>query len=273
MPRSTKHKSGEGGAGQTSISRKRSVSIPIVAVVALFSIFLLSGCGLEVLPYIAGPVENSVTGGIDGVFTFRHNANLNDVDEFLGYEIYYKLYDNSGGSAAYSADRAAIVADPELPGTSRLIGRGYRRMRSYSSIPNISIPLALPPPAIPVELANRGTEFTISVKFGQDAADEEAARAEWNGKTVYLGRNIEQSNDNQSFFPVEETRYLASDADVGTDLAGTVASAISGRDLYIGLFAVGYGVDGQTFQEIYSVPVPLIYMTIQQQAGSSPITN
>jgi len=87
--------------------------------------------------------------------------------------------------------------------------------------------------------------------------------------TVYFGRNIDLSAaDQQSFLPVNDTRYKPDDPDVSTDLASTLADAISQSRLYIGIFALGYGLDGQTFQELYSIPVPIIYTSLQGNAYS-----
>ena len=70
---------------------------------------ILSACGLERLVYLAPINKDDVvplsTGALGFGFEFVHNVE-NDIDEFLGYEIFYKFY--SSGSAEIVSDRIGL---------------------------------------------------------------------------------------------------------------------------------------------------------------------
>jgi hypothetical protein len=103
-------------------------------------------CGLEDYPYLY-PASTSTSANT--TLTFSHNT-ANDNAYFLGYEVYYRIYDGSasGASAVASTDGAYIESNwnsvtPDVI-LARLKAKGYVRLvrldRSVSPLVLISSP-------------------------------------------------------------------------------------------------------------------------------------
>jgi len=97
---------------------------------ALGGTLLLVSCGLPTIPFLAPPQNAgfSDTGGLNEenrALTFEHNP-ANDIDDFRGYDLYYKFYLDSQ-SDEITADTSFIDTTPTQPGPSRLTQRGFVR--------------------------------------------------------------------------------------------------------------------------------------------------
>ena len=91
----------------------------------------------------------------------------NDVDDFLGYEIYYKFYDPDGADSAFSIDEAAIAAVGPGTALSVLDQRGFNRVVSASNFDQI--------PTVPVSAVQRSQSFTFDISFPNSAGSTAAA--------------------------------------------------------------------------------------------------
>ncbi|MFP4067808.1 MAG: hypothetical protein ACLFS5_09940 [Spirochaetaceae bacterium] len=259
-----------GGAGETAAVRRLprgSVSC-LGARTILFLVLptLLLGCGIETLPYVAAPKEDEADWDIDPAFiTFRHNDEDNDSDEFRGYELYYKLYEDENGSTGCreadkpcNDDYEAILRDPVPTGTSRLTGRGYVRMIAGENPGEI--------PGITVSLANRGDEFDVDIYLtaGTDE-DRDTARAEWPNGPQDLNRNVPSASDGFKRFLATED-YDDDDDDLSA-IDSEISDVIGNDNLYMAVYALGYGIDPASLQEIYSRPVFLGYVRLEPEGG------
>ena len=85
------------------------------------------GCGLPSIPFLAAPVNPGLATptNLSPVLTFEHNPS-NDIDDFRGYELYYKIYADES-DPAIQTDEQAIAATPVSPGPARLEQRGFVR--------------------------------------------------------------------------------------------------------------------------------------------------
>jgi hypothetical protein len=102
-------------------------ALPIFAAATFILSCILSGCGLEAYVYIHPISTDDVKSDKwIGYYQFRHNTE-NDLDEFLGYEIYYKLY--AEGSATILEDRKALEDLTYIGTESSITNRGFVRLR------------------------------------------------------------------------------------------------------------------------------------------------
>ena len=78
----------------------------IVMVCVFLWVGILISCGLESYTYLYPVSPDTIfSDPIVGYYQFNHNKE-NDLDEFLGYEIFYKLYDPN--SSAILSDRGSL---------------------------------------------------------------------------------------------------------------------------------------------------------------------
>lgn len=129
-----------GRAGRTE--RKGRAALLSLLGLALLS---LSTCGLEDYPYLypASGVSASSSTTLD----FSHNVENNGSSYFLGYEVYYRIYDGTSSSASAVAtnDMSYIMSswDDVTPDVilARLKAKGYVRLvrTDRSSLPFVPV--------------------------------------------------------------------------------------------------------------------------------------
>ncbi len=235
--------------------RKSGYSLAVLATAAL----LFTACGIESTPFIAGPKSDEVdlVPATDTQrITFLHNENDNNTDEFKGYDLYYKLYEDEDGfwgcepGDPCRSDREYILNDPVQTGPSRLLGRDYRRLvpgNSPGQTPNI-----------PVSNGIKGNEFVVEIDLTGDAVVN-AFAATWPDGTVALNRRVSQGGTYKRL--LDESAYENTDADV-THIATAISDVTNNDNLYISVYALGYGVDLGSLQALYSEPVYLGYVRV-----------
>ncbi|MFO7780573.1 MAG: hypothetical protein R6W94_03020 [Spirochaetia bacterium] len=217
---------------------------------------LVAACGIESTLFIAGPKPDEVdlvpATGTERII-FLHNENDNDTDEFKGYDLYYKLYADEDGLCEAGdpcrSDRDYILNDPVQTGPSRLLGRNYRRLvpgNSPGQIPNIAVSNGI-----------KGNEFVVEIGLTGDVVTN-AFTATWPDDTVTLNRAVSQRGTHKRF--LDEAAYEETDDDVGhiTDISEVIAN----NNLYLVVYALGYGVDPGSLQALYSEPVYLGYVPV-----------
>ena len=203
----------------------------------------LTTCGIPQLAYIAPPIPGIVR-TLPATIDFRHDQRANDIDSFLGYELYYKFYDPGAGSL-FDADRAVIEAASPGAVASTITARGYRRVER---IPDEK-------PSVPFGATERSEEnLIVTIRFQQGSPT--GARAEWGTQVVDLVRNQTILNN-----PRPELGFREQDLAIGThgDLPSTDFPFLG-----MGLAIVAYGIDyiTNTFGELYSTAV-VPFATVQ----------
>jgi hypothetical protein len=245
------------GAGATF-----SVSVVHRAATLVAATVLFVACGIESTPFIAGPKPDEVDFVLETArITFLHNENDNDTDEFKGYELYYRLYEDTlgvgcGENASCEADYNYILNDPVQTGPSRLLGRDYRKMVKNDAPGDI--------PNIPVSNGNKGSEFEVDIDMTA-GGPQTAVIAEWPDGPVELNRAIPtQGNPGiyKSFLVRDE--YVTGDNDVD-HMANDILDVINNDSLYAAVYALGYGIDPGSLQSLYSEPVFLGYVRLEPQ--------
>ncbi len=237
----------------------RAVRTPLAAAAAL----LLAACGLPTIPFLEPPVAVSDS---DVEIEFEHDTT-NDIEEFRGYELYYRFYPaTTDGEDQWRNHNDAILDSPRSPNPNRLTARGYRRIRDAQ---DRGSPL--------IQAADiRGESFLVRMMFPFDPdddppnqIDEPDAIAMFEDRFVRLRRgpqiNEADGQTPKRFFPVETDPangvYAADDNDITTALGNVSPEDL--RDVFEvegGLFIAVYGLAyGRTtdFERFYSVPVLL----------------
>lgn len=227
-----------------------------------FAITLLAACGIESIPFIAGPRSSEVDFVLETArITFLHNENDNNTDEFEGYELYYRLYEDTLGTGCgenpdCEADFDYILNNPVQTGPSRLLGRDYRRIVFNDAPGEI--------PNIPVSNGNKGTEFEVDIDMTADGL-QTAVVADWPDGPVQLNRGLPtQGNPGiyKSFLVRDE--YANDDEDVD-HMPSDISDVIANDNLYASVYALGYGIDPGSLQALYSEPVFLGYVRLEPQ--------
>ncbi|NBB91184.1 MAG: hypothetical protein GVY23_08255 [Spirochaetes bacterium] len=229
------------------------------ALVAVAATLLFLACGIESTPFIAGPKPDEIDlvpeTGTDRI-KFLHNENDNDTDEFRGYDLYYKLYEDEDGLCeagdACRGDRDSILSNPVQTGPSRLLTRAYRRLVPENSPGQI--------PNVPVSNSIKANEFTVDIDLTGGGASN-AFTATWPDATVTLNRRVAQGGTYKRF--LDGGSYEDEDDDVDhSAITADISDVINDDKLYLAVYALGYGVDPGSLQALYSEPVYLGFVPV-----------
>lgn len=214
----------------------------------------LASCGIESIAFVEGPepvLENTPLARI----TFDHNnSDANQSDDFLGYELYYKFYDDAVIDP-WEDDQDSILAEPIPTGTGRLTNRGYRRIIRGDQ--EEAIPAVL--------VTNKGLSYNVQLDFFDSPLDptDDDATASWDDgtqTTIVLRRNALADDVPGQEFKSFFGSFNEDDDDVDSDIEAAAAS----NDLGVAIYGLGYGIEGGTFHQLYSEPVYLGYMVLEQ---------
>lgn len=245
----------------------------------LLPICLLS-CGIPTLDYLAPPITFPITE--PGRLLFQHNHTDNNIDSFIGYNIYYKFYDNTDNGVKCSTDKTFITSDPIVLNDSRLIARNFRRiiLDGYDQINPI------------VTIGAKGTPVEIEIQL----ADHTASAAERERSLLIqdavlpdhrIYRNVLNNDGSSVFKPLygvkldSNTIYEQNDIDIinnnsANDKIDNIVAAdgpLATETLYIAFYAIGYGIDLGNFNVIYSEPIFLGYLSMFLQSSAESICN
>jgi hypothetical protein len=220
----------------------------VVPVVLAFA--ALQGCGLEVVPFLAAPlVETVATGGVTPEFSFDHNPDSNP-EVFRGFELYYKFYDPDGYVENYETDIRIIESQFTSSPATVLGQRGFRRVNDLVGDSPGSVEL----PLMPVSAGLRSTRFTVDITFPGTVVSPAPGVAVYPAATgnneVQLARSANETT--QVFQTFSPDAVETSDADVANTITDTAGIAV-------GLAVLAFGRESVSFpaQAVYSAPVGL----------------
>ncbi|SIP99944.1 hypothetical protein SAMN05920897_102153 [Alkalispirochaeta americana] len=243
-------------------------------VAAVLLVWLGAGwfgsCGLPTTEYLAPPrAPGADSPGTDGTILFFSHDTDNNNNFFLGYDIWYKLYNESTGTI--DSDEDFIERTPRPPGTTRLSQRGFRRA------------VALRPGKTYDDDAAHITKGDVSgnsrfyldlrdpdLRGNQEGALERETEIELRGgdsegllvarlrrrhvlRPQELGGDITDHDTGAAGF-WNASRYAASDHDVGQAVAQT---GNAGDTLYLVIYVIARGRDAN-FQPFFSEPLRMV---------------
>ena len=216
-----------------------------ISPVGLLLVILISGCGIETLPYLEAP---TITGSQP--FPNLQHSTLNALDEFVGYDFYYRFFSNS---EAFQPN----AVNTNLAGESSLVAQGYRRMLARVK-PDGETPgsTLLTPPILRIPDVLRGIQLSFQIELPDGILQaepqiipppEHAAQLD----ALFLMRNVgtPASPEPLSFL---EPFSAADQNDLSAEGISTVASI---DQITIAIYAIAVGYDLTSFAPIRSAPV------------------
>ncbi len=214
-------------------------------IILLLHLFLFSGCGIPIIPYLH-PVSD-ILKPLSTESTFKFNNEINNTaDYFLGYELYYKFYEINGDTTPESNSSTIINTD-----INKLNDKGvFRLYKSDGYLDN-------PPykqPLIEVDPEDKGVSFTVDI--GPFLYNVIYPDISYLNETYSISRSVEDDSYTLKGFIPED--FSSDDIDLPS-----VDDFNSQKYFYLSLFVVSFGIDPDTFNYIYSKLTYLGYIVVQ----------
>jgi len=220
---------------------RKGTSVPPVRWgMILLGAGLLIGCGLETYTYLYPISTDTVfSDPTVGYYQFTHNTD-NDLDEFLGYEIFYKLYtpdSNEILNDRSSLENTYLATESPLTGSAGT-GKNFSRLRLKKASDNSVIDNK---PLLVISREQRGTPWVFKIDFSPLLkTPKEAPVLIWyqpDGTTevarfTLLRRSRIEAKAEETFLP---DQFLDTDPDV---TAMNVKSIVQSRGKLAIVFAV-----------------------------------
>ena len=143
----------------------------LLAAAAVFSCCSrFAGCGLENIPYLSPPGYSVPASPSNLVYTVNNPArDAGEVLVFRGFEVYYKFF-NSDSQASERDIQSGLSTRDQI-----ISSYGFHRMCTQGTQPQVV-------PFIPVDAADRGTDFDVVLDFSSVDTNSEASMTyHWNG--------------------------------------------------------------------------------------------
>ncbi len=198
-------------------------------------------CGLPTSDYLYPP---SNFFGDNSTITLVHkDDNVSTMTTFLGYEIYYRLFQNFDDAKTALSDILNLAAtysnnpDAFMNSVKTYSMPFYRMQKSYSDSGKSDIDSSKP--LLP---AKADIPFTFTINLSGWTVDI------GNNTLVTVVRNNGSSNINSAKFSLI-SNYAATDQDYS---AGMISPPNS---VYLVVFAVSYGTSASSLSDVYSSPV------------------
>jgi len=170
---------------------------------------------------------------------FSHNTN-NDSASFIGYEIYYRIYENASDAAS---DGATIQASWDTASPDTVV----QRMKNLNYVQVIDEYVGLQKPFISVDPADTSNDIFISMTF--DASGSGSIKNESVETLIRIRRNAKDSSDTYRTFG-----DLVKDADdLDCKYADTTTEPAKA---YLRSYVFAYGLSA-SFGDLYSRPTLL----------------
>ncbi len=222
----------------------------VSAQLLLLLLIVVSGCGIPSFVYIAPANRGNVD---ETEVSFFHNTN-NNIDQFTGYDIYYKFYENSsaGNSSCRNEKNFIDDSDTVVLGTSRLTSRQFRRIIKDDN--ENAIPVVIPP--------DKGSAHRFIISIADDTDIRDNSEITNSPDTAMLYRNVAESDPDSDYKSLNghSSFFNPDDADIN-GIVNNINDLLVGEDLNIAFYAVGFGY-GDNFQVIYGEAIFIGYISL-----------
>ncbi len=230
---------------------RRVLLLPAAALALTAFALSLAGCGLENIPLLSQPGFVSAAAG--EIFQFRNGPPGAD-SEFLGYDLYYKIYH---------------IGDPIDVSISTIdeLQLKFRRLTQYATS-------VLPSPLVSINSADLTTSFIIAVDFSGDLFLNYLTLPQ-----IYSIPNSPSSptvpisilafRRGVTYPSSSETKLWRDFSDTDADISPAIWTDLNqpGAEVAIALYVVSYGVDPD-FGALYSIPLYLGAIQLNLPPGS-----
>jgi hypothetical protein len=206
----------------------------------------LAGCGLENIPVLSQPQVSLATGEIFQFLKLSANGDPIEEPEFLGFDVYYKIYDSE------------IGIENNISTIDELRQR-FRRLTEYDSV-------VQPSPLIPISSADLTNSFYIDIDFSLQLTDLDRPRIySLPGIPPVDAISIQDFRRGVLYSGSSETKrwadFTSADADIAYDAdIWTILNTV-GSKVTIAVYVVSYGVSID-YGELYSIPLYLGYIQV-----------
>lgn len=214
---------------------------------------IVVGCGLPNIVFLAPPIEVTSLGTIaDRTVRFEHDASSNNFDDFLGYELYYKLYTEADPQA--DLDRENI--NDNLPPTeSGLTGLGFRR---FVALDNDTV-LANDRPHISTSDFDRSASVVFSVNLRDPVVigGVDDITVSWtNASSVTVTKQLRRNHTNSVILNPADALSFWDPADY-LDAHQDYSFGANPSRLTIVVAVFSYGISPSDLSQVFSEPLAL----------------
>jgi hypothetical protein len=221
---------------------------PPLILAPMIAALLAAGCGLPSPYYLSPPAAPSSPASVNSPLFSVISTTDNSETEFRGFELYYKCY-------LSEADIEANFGSLSFESTLRSAGFLPVCTETDTS-PSVHIV-----PLVPIDAADRGKPFTITIDFNSPNPGIYNAVSSYTRPdtaivvTKGVRRYVLDTLTGVSCKTFDFLEFLTADADFGK-----VASA--GAPFYVAMYALSYGLQDKA-TPIWSWPVYLGYVEIK----------
>lgn len=246
---------------------RRLFRVLAVSVTALY----LAGCGLPTISFLAPPSARSPDGinNENYILGFTHNGD-NDGDDFRGYELYYKLYEENDGTI--DSDEEEIAETPRETGPGRLEANDFVRIAPTRLWIDGGAPITITDdsaPLLPLSPTGTAVQFSLDLRSPDtrnlDDADthivvswtdgDEERQLELRRRSISPNSVSDPLDDYQGFW--DGPSYLTNDYDTSRMFGDSNPLPEQPGRLVIVIYVIAYGIDANDFNPYYSEPVRL----------------
>lgn len=220
-----------------------------VLLVAIFAALLAAGCGLPSSYYLTPPATPTVFATpLTPLFSVKSTVD-NSESELRGFALYYKCYLNTG-------DIESNFSESSFESTLRSAGFFPVCSEDDTSPSEHSLPL------FPIDSADRGKDFTITVNFNSPDSGMYNALSSYTrpDTTIVVSKGVRRyvpTDPVGSCKTFDFSEFLTADI----DFSGIAGGVPSNGPFYIAMYALSYGLQDIS-TPIWSWPVYLGYVGI-----------
>lgn len=216
----------------------------------MLSICILGGCGLDFLPDLRSPSHVKTDDNLSKfIFKSAGSSEVEGVEAFKGYNIYYKLYNSTEKIESENFDsegKALVTSEAILVNTKR-----FKLLRKAPDENSDSMPLIDVPTDSGNSYKEMESQYTINFNPIEDAnissTASEPGGLVLSNQLIYRNAWDSVTEENKNF-----TEILATDLDF-SDLNPD-------GDIYIALYVLSYGL--HELSDVYGTPVWLHYIKL-----------
>ena len=222
---------------------------PIAALLIINIYIIMTSCGLPTTDYLYTPKDFSSE---SGALVLEHDTkNIDELSSiFLGYEIYYRIFDNEDDAEISRATISSSMKSSNIIQTANNY-KYFPLKHRISESGQISLDIS---PLIKkeslIKVSSNKYNLNMNTQGTWTLTDE--------GSNTVIDSIVRNRSDTASSADIVKADfYRSSEYKVGDrDYAGT-NSVTPGGSVYIVFFAFAYGFDPSTMKNVYSDPVIL----------------
>jgi hypothetical protein len=181
----------------------------------------------------------AIINAVDGMFEFQATS-ANNEPEFLGFEVYYRIYKTTDSVATY------------FNSFQDMVDGGFQRLYNSQWAPGAT---GFTKPLMAPAVVDHGTDYQITIDFNVDATlyPQVSSSGLSTEITIQAARRSVAASDRSEYKRFRVSYFASGDADITTELWQIITNDKTA--VTIVMFAVSYGLDTDKIIYVYSLPV------------------